>query len=83
VKQNDLIVLIVSVFISIFVSVLASKLIFSSPTNLNQKVYVVPSISTNFTQPSSSYFNAQAIDPTQLINIAPSNNQQPFNGKAN
>jgi hypothetical protein len=82
-KQKDIILLIVSVFFSILVSVIAAKFIFSAPTNLNQQVDVIPVISSDFPATNPVYFNAQALDPTQLINIGPSNNTQPFNGTSN
>ncbi|HEY4963387.1 MAG TPA: hypothetical protein VIH90_01695 [Candidatus Saccharimonadales bacterium] len=82
-KQNDYILLIVTVFISVFASIIVSKLIFSSPNNLSQQVDVVPAISTSFPATNSQYFNQQSIDPTQIINIGPGNNQQPFNGAGN
>jgi hypothetical protein len=82
-KQNDIILIIVTVAVSIAVSLFASKFVFSSSSKLSQQVDVVPAISTNFPTPSSTYFNSQSIDPTQIINIGPSNNQQPFNGTGN
>ena len=82
-KQKDIIILIVALFVSMLASILVSKFVFSTPKNLDQQVDIVPSISTKFVTPSSTYFNSQALDPTQLINIAPSNNSQPFNGTSN
>lgn len=79
-KQNDIITLIVTIFVAVVLSILVSNSLFSSnPNKLNDTVYQAPRISSSFKLPSSKYFNSQSIDPTQIINIAPSNNQQIFN----
>lgn len=77
-KQNDIIAIVVAVVIGLIISIFASKIFFSTPSNLSQQVEVVPTITTNFPAPSSEYFNNQSIDPTQIINIAPNNNQTVF-----
>ncbi len=78
-KQKDIITLIVTAFFSIVLSIVVSKIVFSKPSNLNQQVDVVPVVSSNFSTPNSQFFNNKSIDPTQIINIGPSNNQQVFN----
>lgn len=82
-KQKDIAVLMVVVFVSIVVSIFASKMLFSSPKNREQQVPVVPAISANFPVPSSQFFNSQSVDPTQLIQIGNSTNPQPFNTPTN
>lgn len=77
-KQDDVILLIGACVVGLIASIIASKYIFSTPSKLSQSVDVVPTISTSFTPPSSQYFNPQAIDPTQLTNIGPNNNQTIF-----
>jgi hypothetical protein len=77
-KQQDVLYLIGAVVVGIIVSAIASKIFFNTPKNLSQQVEVVPTISTSFQVPSSQYFNSQSIDPTQIINIGPNNNQTVF-----
>lgn len=77
--QKDLITLAVAVFAGIILSVIAEKYVFSNAGSKNTQVDVVPAIHTDFPTPPSSYFNNQAIDPTQIINIAPNSSQQSFN----
>jgi hypothetical protein len=67
--------------IAAFVSFFVSKLLFQSGDKREQKAEIVDVINTDFQAPSSKYFNAQSIDPTQLIKIGDSNNSNPFNGK--
>lgn len=78
-KQNDIITLIVTIFFSVVLSIVAANLLFSKASLSNQRVDIVPTIRTNFSIPNTQYFNNQSIDPTQIINIAPGNNQQYFN----
>jgi hypothetical protein len=78
-KQKDIITLIVVGIVSIVVSIFASKLIFGSASSRTAQVDVVPVISSSFPAPSSTYFNSQSIDPTQLITIGNNNNPSPFN----
>jgi hypothetical protein len=80
VKQKDVALIIVIVVISGIVSLFLSKMLFSSSADRQQQVDVVQPINGNFQTPSSSYFNASSIDPTQLIKIGNANNSNPFNG---
>lgn len=77
-KQKDLALILVIVFISAVVSLLVSKTIFASPKNRQQKVDVVQPITADFPKPDSHYFNSTAIDPTQLITIGQNANSNPF-----
>ena len=80
-KQKDIFLIIVIVFFSGIISLLFSSILISSPKNRQTKVEVVDPIASDFQEPDKRYFNAQAIDPTQLIKIGDSNNPQPFNNK--
>ena len=79
-KQKEIIMLGSSFLAAILVALLADKLLFSNSATADTQVDVVPVISTDFEQPSNQYFNPQAVDPTQIINIGPNNSQTPFNG---
>lgn len=79
-KQKDIALIIIIVFISGVASFFISNSILTSPKNRQQKVEVVEAISSNFPTPNTKYFNTQAINPTELIQIGTSTNPNPFNG---
>lgn len=81
-KQKDLSLILVVVFISAILSVFLSKALFASPKNRQQQVDVVKPISTSFPAPDSRYLNTQSIDPTVVITIGNSANSNPFNDTA-
>jgi hypothetical protein len=76
-KQKDVALIIVVVFISGLVSFFVSKMLFSAKTD-QQQVEVVDAISTEFTLPSEKYFNDKSIDPTKQIQIGDNTNNNPF-----
>lgn len=79
-KQKDVILIIVIVFISGIFSFVVSGKLFSSSSDRQQTSVVVDSINPGFSLPSTTYFNSNSIDPTQLIQIGNSNNPNPFSG---
>ena len=79
-RQKDVALIVVIIFISAIVSLFASKAIFSSPKNRQQQVEVVQPISADFPKPDKKYFNKQSFDPTQLITIGQNANPDPFSG---
>jgi len=81
-KQKDLALILVIVFVSAIVSLFVSKAIFASPKNRQQSVEVVQPITANFPQPDSSYFNSNSIDPTQSINVGQNANPNPFDSSS-
>lgn len=82
-KQKDLILIGVIVFISAIVSLFVSKAIFVPPKNRQQQVEVVQAITTDFPQPNTTYFNSSAFDPTKSITVVQNSNTDPFNGSGN
>ncbi len=77
-KQKDLALIAVIVFLSAIVSFFVSKLIFAPPANRQQQVEVVQAITSDFPKPDSRYFNSSAFDPTKPINIGQNTNTNPF-----
>lgn len=77
-KQKDIVTIVFIVGVSIIVSIVFSKLIISSPKNRSQKVEIVEVVSSEFTRPSEKYFNSNAINPTQTIQIGGNGNDKPF-----
>jgi hypothetical protein len=79
-KQKDLVLILVIVFISAIISLVVSNSIFASPKNRQQKVEVVQPITTDFQTPDQKYFNSQSFDPTKVITIGDNSNPNPFSG---
>ncbi len=79
-KQKDIALLIIVVFVAGVGSFFLSGLLFKT-NNLSEKVETVEPISAEFQEPDERVFNANAINPTQLIRIGDDSNKQPFNGQ--
>lgn len=79
-KQKDIALIIVIVFISGVLSFVASDMVFGKPADRQQTAEVVDVITSDFSLPSDKYFNNNSVDPTQLIQIGDNNNPNPFAG---
>ena len=77
-KQKDIALIIVIVFISGVISYILSNMLITNSDNRSTEVEVVEAISSDLTEPSTNYFNEKAINPTQLIQIGDSDNPQPL-----
>ena len=77
-KDRDIFIIIVVVFVSAIISLFVSKAIFASPKNRQQPVEVVQPLTADFPQPDKTYFNSSAFDPTKPISIGPNDNTDPF-----
>jgi len=80
-KKSDLALLALIVSLTLVISFLVVKAIFGEATNQATKVEKAESISANLVEPSPSIFNHDAINPTVVIQIGNSGNQQPFTGQ--
>jgi hypothetical protein len=80
VKQKDIALILVIVFMSGLLSFLASRWIFARPVDKVQTAEVVDVITSEFPLPDSRYFNPNSVNPTQLIQIGSSTNPNPFGG---
>ncbi len=78
-KQNDIILIIVMVFVGGVLSFFITSAVITSPKNRKEKVETVQAITSEFKQPDTKYFNSNSLDPTQLIRIGDNSNNQPFN----
>ena len=77
-KQKDIALIIVIVFISgLFSFLLFSAVI--TPSDDKMEAEVVEPITAEFIQPSDKYFNDKSTNPTQLIRIRGNENETPFN----
>lgn len=77
-KQKDIVLIIVVVFISGVISLVVSNLIIAPPKNRQAKVEVVEKISSDFAKPDTKFFNGNSNDPTKLIQIGDNPNPTPF-----
>ncbi len=80
-KKSDIALLVLIVSLTLVISFLVVKTIFGEATNEATKVEKTESISANLTEPSPTIFNRDAINPTVVIQIGNSGNQQPFTGQ--
>lgn len=76
-KQKDLALIIIIVFVSGVLSFFISNKFISSPKH-DLKVAKVEEINSTFEDPSEAYFNDKAINPTQLIRVFNNDNRNPF-----
>jgi len=81
-KQKDLLLIIVMVFIGTIISLVVSKLVFSSPKSRQQSAEVVDLITPEFPQPSAVYFNKTAVNPSEHV-AAPQPPATPAKGTTN
>lgn len=81
-KQKDVALIILIIGISAGMAFAVSNFLFATPQNRQQNVAIVDKITSQFTSPSSQFFNIHSIDPAQLIEVQSSNNSNPFNGSA-
>lgn len=79
-KQNDIALIILIVFISGMASFFISNK-FIGPSKQDLKAAKVDPINAEFNLPSSDYFNKDSINPTQLIRVEANKNQSPFNNR--
>lgn len=80
-KQNDIAMILIVVAISGVVSLFAARAFFTTSKDRHVQAEIVQPITTDFQPPSTKYFNANSIDPTQPIIIGGQANTQPFSGK--
>lgn len=81
-KQKDIILVIVMAFISAVLAFVVSGWIFGKPQNRRQTAEKVDVIASEFSKPPEKYFNANSVNPTQLITIGDASNPNPFNKKS-
>ena len=76
-KQQDLIIVVVIVFIAgIFSFIISNK--FITPSNQKQTAEIVSAIDPNFQLPDAEVFDSDAVNPTVKIQIKPGTNKSPF-----
>lgn len=76
-KQKDIVILIVVGFIAGIFSFIISGMLFSTK-KLDQNAEKVQKISSTFPEGDKGIFNETAVNPTQLIQIGDTTNNNPF-----
>lgn len=79
-KQQDIAVILVIVFISGVLSFVVSGLLIPAEAK-QESVEVVQPITAEFKPPDAKYFNSKSKNPTATITIGDSKNTDPFNGE--
>ncbi len=77
-KQKDIALIIVVIFFSAIISFAVTQTLFSTKGKKSLSAEIVEPISADFNEPDKEVFNADAINPTQLIQIGGEGNQNPF-----
>lgn len=77
-NQKDIVLIIVIAFFAGAISIFSSKALFTSSKNRDLSVQQVDKVESGFKEVDTRVFNAQAINPTRLINIGDSTNPKPF-----
>ena len=79
-KQKDIAMIILVVFFSAMFSWIISGFFFTSSEQRSQTAEIVEPINPDFQRPDNAFFNEKSINPTQLIQIGDTDNNQPFSG---
>ena len=87
-KQKDWLLVGLVGFITAIFSLMISSALFGSPQKHPIKVPVVTPISSKFPTPQNDdsykvFYNSNALNPTQLIQIGGNGNTAPFNDQKN
>lgn len=86
-RQTTILVIALTAIVAALLSFVISDSLFGSPKRHPIYVPVVQKISPTFPLPQTDptyqhFFNQQALDPTQLIQIGGNGNTAPFNGQS-
>ena len=68
-KQKDTSLILIIAIVSMVLAVFASRAIVGSPDTEPMQIEIVEPITSEFVSPGEDYFNEDAINPTQLIDI--------------
>lgn len=82
-KQKDIALILVIVFVSGFLSFFVSSYLLVPSSERKAQVEVVEPIVADFTEPDKTYFNSKSTNPTQTIQIGGNGNTAPFESNSN
>jgi hypothetical protein len=75
-KQKDIALILVMVFIGAVIAFLISHVAFSSSSSRKQSAEVVDVITPSFPTPPSKYFNGNAVDISQPVTLGTNSDTQ-------
>ena len=80
-KQNDIVLIMVCVFVAGVISFVLSNQFIAAPKNRQTQVEVVDKLTADFELPDTRYFNNDSVNVTQVIQIGgtPPADQPSFN----
>ncbi len=82
-KQKDIIIIMITVFISGVASFFLSNKLFALPKDQQAEVEIIEPITAEFQTPDTRYFNKESFNPTQSIKIGDNDeNSKPFKESA-
>ncbi len=74
-KQKDIILIVVMVFVGAVASLVISRLIFSAPKSRQQTAEVVDVITSEFPAPPPKYFNSSSTNLAKPVQVGAENNK--------
>ena len=77
-KSKDKFTIILIAVFSAVVSIILSGMFIGGEGNKDQTIEIVTPISAEFLELPKEYYNSNAINPTQIIQIGGENTNQPF-----
>lgn len=78
-KQKDIALIIAVAGISTIIAFALGNFLFGGAKARSTSISVVDSVSNQFPDTDTHYFNSQSINPTRNIQIGTNNNPKPFN----
>jgi len=74
-KQKDITLILVMVFVGGVLALIISNFVFSAPKNRQQTAEIVDVITPDFSAPPPKYFNSNANNPAQPITLGTDDSQ--------
>ncbi len=77
-KQKDIALIIIVVFVGGLFSIIMTKTVFVSSSSKQQTAQKIEPITSEFKEADKAVFNQDSINPTKLIRIGDESNTSPF-----
>ena len=77
-KRKDIMMIGLVIVVAAVFSFFISGLFISTPDDRSQTVEIADPITSELLRPPAEYFNQDAINPTQTIQIGDESNEKPF-----
>ncbi len=80
-KRKDYMLILLVIGIAAVFSYFISGILITTPDDRSQTVEIAEPIASELTRPPADYFNRDAVNPTQKIEIGEDLNQEPFDAE--